>query len=206
MPEGVFETVVGGGAVGAALVDEQVGRRLLHGQLRHRPAHRRARRAAHDPPAARARRQGSHVRDRRCRRARRGGEPRGRGDVQRRTVLLLGRAHLRSRTGRIRVRGGVHRVRARAFASASRRIRRRTSAPWRGPLSSTCSTAQVADAVAHGASVLVGGKRAARPGAYYEADGRVWREKQHENHARGELRAHHRHRRASRATTRPSCS
>jgi hypothetical protein len=97
VPQDVFIPLIGGGAVGAALMEQKIDGLFFTGSLRHR----RQDRAGHGPApgqaAAGAGRQGPDLCERRRQRQERRRVAGRRRDVQHRPELLLGRAHLCAR-------------------------------------------------------------------------------------------------------------
>ena len=135
---------------------------------RHRRAHRRGGRPAHDPAPARARRQGPDLRRRRRRRRRR--RPR-RSPTARSTTPARAAARSSASTSTSdprRVRRGVRRRRCEGFkigdpTDEATYIGAITRAPQLAVLE-----AQVADALAKGATLRTGGERIAQPGNWFE--------------------------------------
>ena len=139
-------------------------RRVLYGLVCDRPAHRTRTRAAHGEAAARARRQGSNLRARGCRRGKRRGVARRRRDVQHRAKLLLGRAHLRASNNLRRLRQRVRQGGRRASRSASRPPKTTYIGPLTRAPQIEVLERQVADAIAKGAKLVLGGSsRCSRP-------------------------------------------
>ena len=193
VPPDVFQPLVGAGAVGAALLEQKRRRPVLHRLVRHRRAHRADHRPALRQAAAGARRQGPDL----CLRRRR---PEGRRrvagrrrDVQHRPELLLGRAHLRAREDPRRLPRRLRRDREGLQDRATRWTRPPTSARSRARRSSTCWTAQVADAQAKGAKLLHRRPAPARPRQLVRAHGVQRRRPPHGADARRKLRPDHRH-------------